>query len=94
MMMMGKGQLIMVVAMAAIVVASAKAATIQTGAAGESSLFEIDIFTSNCQDCGMPSFLGELSVKVYLPLLTTVKFTPVIKSDRLYNPLLDFDTHK
>ena len=27
---------------------------------------EIDIFTSDCSDCGMPSFLGQLSVKVIL----------------------------
>jgi len=55
-------QLLTTVAMAIMVIATTSdAATIMNG---ETSLFEIDIFTSDCQDCGMPSFLGELSVKV------------------------------
>merc|ERR1711973_573911 len=33
-------------------------------ATGHNYITEIDIFTSDCSDCGMPSFLGQLSVKV------------------------------
>ena len=34
-------------------------------ATGHNYITEIDIFTSDCSDCGMPSFLGQLNVKVY-----------------------------